>query len=504
MQVVDFAIICALKEEAEAVLRHFTVHDVEEFGYCTIHFATIDKKTGSSQKSYHIAVVEISKMGNLASLHASSLLIHEYSPYYMLLVGICGGIIDATEDFQLGDVVVSDHVIYYEPGKTKADGFEYRQIEFSERAPDGTYRESKLLKAAIEHDERGWDAKGLIGVQWPGDNPPRYRPRLKVGSICSGEKVIANSARAAELKELHPRVISIEMEAAGIAYACEAANTGFLVIKSVSDYANEEKNDRYREYAAATAAAFLYSLLAEAALPPFPKRTLSKVILSDLFGLIPRAKTEIILPSYLNPRHQNTKYLNYPFNLYETAFDDVYCAFRIMPALEVACGRGNVQCVFEQDKQSGSAINRILIGSSISNVFTHAELEHNKAYFKFGTGADDHAITDSKGNVCYDTKSIPRADDKHAYIADYALISAFRKSDSCVIILAGCRAYGQVLLGDFLSDSDHVEYLFRHVSKGDYQCVLEAKITGRDYIFGSIKSLMLRREGSDEWSHVRI
>lgn len=81
------------------------------------------------------------------------------------------------------------------------------------------------------------------------------RPRVVRGLCLSGESVIDNETMVEELrlrtvKEFGKDVIAIEMEAAGIAAACQRYATRFLILKSIADFA-AAKSDLWQPCAAA-------------------------------------------------------------------------------------------------------------------------------------------------------------------------------------------------------------------------------------------------------------
>lgn len=83
------------------------------------------------------------------------------------------------------------------------------------------------------------------------------KPRIHYGIIASGNSVIKDGVSRDEvLQRLEERCICFEMEAAGL-----MNNFPCLVIRGICDYADAHKNDRWQNYAAATAAAFAKELL---------------------------------------------------------------------------------------------------------------------------------------------------------------------------------------------------------------------------------------------------
>ncbi len=493
-QVVDVALVCALKEEVEAMLRHLPDSSQSRLGPYDCYYCVVERRSPRPIPRLRVVVVCLGRMGNLASLHASTLLLRELAPQCIILFGICGGILRASDDFRLGDLVVSDRVVYYEPAKTRPSGSEDRPVYFPR---DTVGCPTPLMQAAQAQDRGAWTAETLIKIPRPRDSKARTRPKFFTGTVCSGEKVIADSSRAAALKGKFPDAVSIEMEAAGIAFACEQVSTTFLVVKGVSDYADERKGDSHRRYAAAVSAGFVYSLLLDT---PVESRNPPKLVLADALQILPGRSLDLILPGYLNPRHPQG-WKNYPFNLYESAYDDIYCAMKITSALQAHCGQGEINWAFHPEKGIGTSANVILVGSTVCNSSTRVALK--EAYFRFGSGSDDHTITDPSGKLRYEAQIDIQTDGCKDIVVDYGLVTVLRKSSQCTIVLAGCRAYGQVLIGDFLTDANNVEWLYQQTVGRDYQLVIATRVEGRKYSPAEVCAFVARDRGG-KWQSVQL
>ena len=80
-------------------------------------------------------------------------------------------------------------------------------------------------------------------------------PEIRYGTIGSGNAVIKDGATRERLRK-DLGVLCMEIKAAGLMdeFSC-------LVIRGVYDYTNSHKNKRWQPYAAATAAAYMFSTL---------------------------------------------------------------------------------------------------------------------------------------------------------------------------------------------------------------------------------------------------
>ena len=110
--------------------------------------------------------------------------------------------------------------------------------------------------------------KGLT-IPRPGEGAPR----IHLGPIASGDKVVAVERVLTEYRNVWPTLIGVEMEAAGVASACFAAarQPEFFMVRGVSDLADEQKNsprvDGFRAYACDVAAAYTVELLKSHPIP---------------------------------------------------------------------------------------------------------------------------------------------------------------------------------------------------------------------------------------------
>ena len=101
------------------------------------------------------------------------------------------------------------------------------------------------------------------------DKLPEQPPlAIRVGPIASGNKVMQDAQIFALLAHKVRKVIGVEMEAAAIGALAEAGQLPYsVVMKAVMDYADSDKNDNFKEFAALASAECLIAFVREA-LPP--------------------------------------------------------------------------------------------------------------------------------------------------------------------------------------------------------------------------------------------
>ncbi len=230
---------------------------------------------GSRVGRYQVAARCLAGMGNAGAAAGAQQVIDTLRPAAVLLVGIAGGAPRAPA-LQLGDVLVADTVVGYEPGRRDLAGLHQR--------PDVHRPSFALLAAAREVEPDEW-APFIRTVRPTGTGTPRAH----VGTVLSGEKVIADAAALAELSSAWPKTVGIEMEGLGVATASYRSDAAFLLIKAVSDRADDSKDDAWHEYAAEAAAQFALAVLRRR---PLPERSNDQPVEADpeevrMFALAP-------------------------------------------------------------------------------------------------------------------------------------------------------------------------------------------------------------------------
>jgi nucleoside phosphorylase len=269
---VDFAIVTALKVERDAILSRLddyeTVQeDWEPLTYYCGHIQILD-----STESYTVAVIVLLDMGNNEAATATTRLIQRWQPSNLLMVGIAGGVQGVVD---LGDVVITKFVFYYEMAKLLLEGEQLRPQQFPV--------DRLLYSRAYVYETLEW--KGQIRVTRPGQvSVEKVMPDVHFEPIASGDKVIADLDSLPKLLKACPKVAAVAMEGAGVALAARSHTTPprFLEIRGICDFANPDKNDDWHSYAANSAAAFTIGFLRS--------NTGNETIACSLFTIVAIAK----------------------------------------------------------------------------------------------------------------------------------------------------------------------------------------------------------------------
>jgi nucleoside phosphorylase len=90
-----------------------------------------------------------------------------------------------------------------------------------------------------------------IRSEWPGEKPSTAL-RFHIGPGASGSAVVADNSTVEAIQQQHRKLTGLDMEAYGVAAAARSScipKPTALVIKSVVDFANSKKSDKWHGYA---------------------------------------------------------------------------------------------------------------------------------------------------------------------------------------------------------------------------------------------------------------
>ena len=247
-------------------------------------------QVSNKYKGKNHIILALSGMGNnQASIRATLLLERFPNIKSIIMLGIAGGVPYPEEPehhVRLGDIVVSDQggVIQYDFNVETLDKIVPR---FQPRPPSASLLEAvNFLKVSEIEGYRPWDVYIKLYmeklrfdkpdssqdvlfssintneiVEHPFDkNRHDGVPRVFYGTIASANKLLKNPVKRDNLRDQF-NVRAIEMEGSGIADATWNQDRGYLIVRGICDYCDENKNDLWQKYSAVVSAAYVRALL---------------------------------------------------------------------------------------------------------------------------------------------------------------------------------------------------------------------------------------------------
>jgi adenosylhomocysteine nucleosidase len=163
-----------------------------------------------------------SGIGKVSAALGTTLLLQLCKPDFIINTGSAGGL---APSLKVGDIVVSDEVRYHDADVT-AFGYAPGQMA---GCPAAFTADAKLIEAA----EACIKQLGLHAVR---------------GLVVSGDAFINGAEPLARIRTSFPDAIGVEMEATAIAHVCHQFDVPFVVVRAISDVADQESHLSFDEF----------------------------------------------------------------------------------------------------------------------------------------------------------------------------------------------------------------------------------------------------------------
>lgn len=188
-------------------------------------------------------VIVQSGVGKVNAALCAQRLILQFGVSHIINTGIAGA---AASGLKVLDFVASTDALYHD---MDASGFGYKITEIPQMACSDFMADKKMIEAAEKTFNQLPQAKGH---------------KLICGRIASGDQFISSREKKEEIKK-NCSPACVEMEGAAIAHACHINNTPFVIIRCMSDMADDsgETTYNFNEENAANLSAALVSGMIE-------------------------------------------------------------------------------------------------------------------------------------------------------------------------------------------------------------------------------------------------
>ncbi|MBQ7896860.1 MAG: 5'-methylthioadenosine/adenosylhomocysteine nucleosidase [Clostridia bacterium] len=207
------AVICAMDKEIIYIKEHFGAKLVDE--KCSIYSAVFDG---------HEIIATVCGIGKVNSALSTQRIIDRFSPDYVINVGIAGGL---DRELSVLDMVVARDTMYH-------DFHPLSLLEEDKNIGTSVFECDKTLVALAEKVCESLVEKGKVR-------------KFVTGRIVSGDSFVEDDEKSRELREdLHGSCV--EMEGASISQTCIVNGIPFLVIRSISDFADNNAGMSYDSF----------------------------------------------------------------------------------------------------------------------------------------------------------------------------------------------------------------------------------------------------------------
>lgn len=197
------------------------------------------------------------RMGMTATCVTACKVIDTWRPRVLAMTGIAAGT-RVTESY--GDILVAEAAYDYGSGKIRDQGEQRRDFVPS---PNPISIDADL-HSVLQRIERNQMFSREIASSWGGNPPVTRAPKIILGILATGAAVVQSISVVDDIMSHSRKVVGLDMEAYAVFESARLASDPrprVVVAKSVSDFADREKNDDFQQYAAFTSARFIYELM---------------------------------------------------------------------------------------------------------------------------------------------------------------------------------------------------------------------------------------------------
>ena len=210
-------IISAMNNEINLLLENTDIDHVDHIGGRDFHVGELCGRD---------VVITRAGIGKVRSAAGCTTLINYYQPSAVLFTGVAGGVGDATKVL---DVVVASDLVQHDYGTITNEGFSWAGEYGGEK---GHFLCDPVLAS------RAYDAAvSVVGGE-----------HVFLGTIATGDQFIA-SAEYVEILQEDFNAIACEMEGASVAAVCSEFEVPFVVIRTMSDKADGQAHEVYKNMA---------------------------------------------------------------------------------------------------------------------------------------------------------------------------------------------------------------------------------------------------------------
>jgi nucleoside phosphorylase len=271
-------LFCALESEFAAVVNRLPPGKQTSHPSLPTHYAT-HLKCASGRKRLVVAV-QTGVASVKAGIAATRIFDYFDQPKITILVGITAGL--KGRGTALGDVLVPTGAVDVESGKVTPKGKEpsgpsietspnHRSAialwpglkDWAQRWEARRPRKATVLKLLVDCAVTSWPGLKDWAQRWEARRPERatVSKLLADCTIACTASVIAYDGYAQKYRSHNRKIAGIEMEAIGVGFASLNVCCPFIIVKSISDWADEKKDDMWHQYCMDSVADLVISML---------------------------------------------------------------------------------------------------------------------------------------------------------------------------------------------------------------------------------------------------
>ena len=209
----------------------------------------------------HLVIAVLSGIGKVAAAVTTSLLINRFHASEVWFTGVAGGVGDGV---RVGDVVVADELVQHDMDARPL----FPRFELPLKGVSVLPATAALVSRAVDAaqhvlqtvEQSGQTQAGALSCAALSDLGIA-QPRVHRGLIASGDQFIGAASASQAIRDALPAVLAVEMEGAAVAQVCHDFDVPFVVIRSISDRADDAAHVDFQRFITAVASPFSHAVV---------------------------------------------------------------------------------------------------------------------------------------------------------------------------------------------------------------------------------------------------
>lgn len=256
----DVAILTVLPVELQAVMAALKIDSRQRIRKNSgIYFSAV---VYSRLLDLDLSVIVgcIGEASQSSAALATTHLITLFRPAFVVLVGIAAGI---RNKLKIGDVIVPREVVDVSLSVQQKDETRFRpQTHSCHKSVKQMLPSFNINEAAFHarcRDLFGPPITPSLGQEGDFAQNVTFEPIALDNAIATSDRLLKNKHEFEKLQEIHDSIRAAEMEAGGLIKACneEQPSLPWLVVRGISDFGDDLKNDNFHRLASCAAAAWV-------------------------------------------------------------------------------------------------------------------------------------------------------------------------------------------------------------------------------------------------------
>ena len=236
-------IISAMPEEVQCLLNALQNIQTDTKGMRTYYSGLLFTKK---------VVIVFSRWGKVAAATTTTQLINDYQVDEIIFTGVAGAI---HSNLNIGDIVIGQKLIQHDLNAAPFyDQFHIPILNIKSISTNNRDAISIATRSFLSNYNKYVEPKEAVNFNI-------YHPKSIMGDIASGDQFISSKEKIKELNKSLPTVVCVEMEGAAVAQVCHEYNMPFLIIRTISDKANDTAHIDFDRFVNSIASKYALGIL---------------------------------------------------------------------------------------------------------------------------------------------------------------------------------------------------------------------------------------------------